>query len=47
MDIGGGKVYWTEKDSIWRASLNGEDIERVVTDIGMPAHLVLDVRLPK
>ena len=46
LDVGGGKVYWTEKGGIWRASLNGENIECVVTGLGMPAHLVLDVRLP-
>ena len=46
VDVRGGKVYWTEKDSIWCASLSGENIESVVTGLGMPAHLVLDVRLP-
>ena len=46
LDVGGGKVYWTEKGGIWRASLNGENIECVVTGLGRPAHLVLDVRLP-
>ena len=46
VDVGGGKVYWTEKDGIWRASLNGENIERVVAGLGVPNHLVLDVRLP-
>ena len=46
VDVGGGKLYWTEKDSIWRASLSGENIERVVPGLGRPAHLVLDVRLP-
>ena len=46
VDVGGGKVYWTEEDSIWRASLNGENIERVVPDLGTPTHLVLDVRPP-
>ena len=46
VDVGDSKVYWTEKDGIWRASLNGENIESVVTGLGRPAHLVLDVRLP-
>ena len=43
VDVGGGKVYWTEKGGIWRASLNGENIEQIVTGLGMPAYLVLDV----
>ena len=46
VDVFGKNLYWTEKDSIWRASLNGENVERVVTGLGMPAHLVLDARLP-
>ena len=46
VDVGGGKLYWTEKDSIWGASLSGENIARVATDLGMPAHLVLDISLP-
>lgn len=46
VDVGDGKLYWTDGDSIWRASLRGENIERVLTGLGMPAHLVLDVRLP-
>lgn len=40
VDVGGGKLYWTEKDSIWGASLSGENIARVAAGLGMPAHLV-------
>ena len=42
VDARGGKVYWTEKGGIWRASLTGENIECVITGLGMPANLVLD-----
>ena len=42
VDVGDGKLYWTDGDSIWRASLTGENIERVLTDLGAPAHLILD-----
>lgn len=42
VDVGDGKLYWTDGDSIWRASLTGENIERVLTDLGAPAHLVLN-----
>ena len=42
VDVGDGKLYWTDGNSIWRASLTGENIERVLTDLGTPAHLVLE-----
>ena len=42
VDVGDGKLYWTDGNSIWRASLTGENIERVLTGLGTPAHLVLD-----
>ena len=41
VDVRDGKVYWTDGDSIWRASLTGENIECVLADLGAPAHLVL------
>ena len=40
------KVYWTEKGSIRRASLLGENIEDVATNLGSPAILVLGTPLP-
>lgn len=41
LDVVEGKVYWTEKGSIRRASFNGENIEEVATDLGSPVTLVL------
>ena len=34
VDISGGKVYWTEPGSIWRANLNGKNREQLLTDLG-------------
>ncbi len=42
VDVRDSKLYWTDGNSIWRASLTGENIERVLTDLGTPAHLVLE-----
>ena len=41
VDVIEGRVYWTEKGSIRRASFNGENIEEVVTNLGSPVTLVL------
>ena len=41
VDLIEGRVYWTEKGSIRRASFNGENIEEVVTNLGSPVTLVL------
>ena len=41
VDMAGRKIYWTEQDSIWRANFNGENIEDVVTGLGVPAGIVL------
>ncbi len=46
VDVIGGRVYWTEKGSIRRASFNGENIEEVATNLGNPVTLVLDISLP-
>ena len=43
LDVVEGRVYWTEKGSIRRASFNGENIEEVVTNLGSPITLVLGV----
>ena len=34
VDVSGGKVYWTEPGSIWRANLNGKSREQVLTNLG-------------
>ncbi len=34
VDISGGKVYWTEPGSIWRANLNGKNREQLLTNLG-------------
>ena len=34
LDVAGGKVYWTEPDSIWRANLNGKNREKLIADLG-------------
>ncbi len=41
VDVVGRKIYWTEQDGIWRADLNGENIEDVVTGLGAPTGIVL------
>ena len=37
----GRKVYWTEQDSIRRATLNGRNIKTVATRVGAPTGIVL------
>ncbi len=34
LDVAGGKVYWTEPDSLWRANLNGKNREKLIADLG-------------
>ena len=34
VDVSGGKVYWTEPGSIWRADLNSKNREQLLTDLG-------------
>ena len=41
VDVAGGKIYWTEQNSIRRADLNGENIQNVVIGLGTPANLIL------
>ena len=41
VDMTGGKLYWTESGGITCADLNGENIQKVVTDLGVPADIVL------
>ena len=41
VDMAGRKIYWTEQDNIWRADFNGENIEDVVTGLGVPTGIVL------
>ena len=41
VDAVGRNVYWTKQDSIWRADLNGKNIEIVVTGFGTPTGIVI------
>ena len=41
VDMIGGKIYWTEADGISCSNLSGEDIQKVVTGLAMPADIVL------
>ena len=42
IDPAGNKFYWTESDgNIWRANLNGQKIQNVVSGLTSPAHLTL------
>ena len=34
VEISGGKIYWTEPGSIWRANLNGKNREQLLTNLG-------------
>ena len=43
VDVTGSKLYWTEKDSLRRANLNGDNIQDVVTRLGAPADLALGI----
>ena len=41
VDMIGGKLYWTEADGISCSNLSGEDIQKVVTGLAVPAGIVL------
>ena len=41
VDVANAKLYWSEKDSIRRANLNGGNIQDVVTGLGTPTGVVL------
>ena len=41
VDVPGAKLYWTEKDSIRRANLNGGNIQGIATGLGTPTGVVL------
>ena len=41
VDRAGGKVYWTEPGSIWRANLNGKDREQILINLGEVGGLTL------
>ena len=43
LDVRGGKLYWTERGSINRANLNGENVEAVATGVGAPARIALSL----
>lgn len=48
LDVSGGKMYWTDESNgkVWRANLNGGDIEDLVT-LGSPEGIALDVTAGK
>ena len=41
VDVSGGKVYWTEPGSIWRANLNGKNRESLLVNLGEVGGLTL------
>ena len=41
VDRAGGKVYWTEPGSIWRANLNGKNREQLLMNLGEVGGLTL------
>jgi len=43
VDVVGGKVYWTEKDKLRRANLNGENIQDVITGLGELTNMGLGI----
>ena len=45
VDVPGNQLYWTDTGGIRRANLNGENIQKVVTNLGAPADIVLGTAL--
>ena len=45
VDISGGKVYWTEPGSIWRANLNGKSREQLLINLGEVGGITLANRM--
>ena len=43
VDIAGGKLYWTERDRISCANLNGENPQSIITGLDTPTDIVLGV----
>ncbi|MDE0426536.1 MAG: DUF5050 domain-containing protein [Candidatus Poribacteria bacterium] len=44
IDSASNKLYWTESDGhMWRANLNGKNIQQVVSDLPSPTRLVLRI----
>ena len=47
VDAAGGKIYWTARGKIQRANLNGKNVQNVVTGLGAPADIALNVPAPR
>ena len=47
VDAAGGKIYWTARGKIQRANLNGSNVQNVVTGLGAPADIALNVPAPR
>ena len=43
VDTTDGKLYWTEFQGIWRADLNGENIQQVIGDVKIPTVFALEM----
>ena len=43
VDTTNGKLYWTEFQGIWRADLNGENIQQVIGDVKIPTVFALEM----
>ncbi len=43
LDVGSGKMYWTQTDRIRRANLDGTVVENVITGLPIPAGVALDL----
>ena len=43
VDVVGSKLYWTEKGSIRRAGLKGENVQDIATGLGTPTGIALSV----
>ena len=46
VDAADGRIYWTARGKIQRANLNGRNVQDVVTGLGAPAGIVLNVSPP-
>ena len=47
VDAAGGKLYWAARGKIQRANLNGRNVQDVVTGLGAPVGIALNVSAPR
>ena len=43
LDVTNGKIYWTNRESIWCANLDGTDVQAIVSELNRPISIALDV----